>query len=56
MCSVAAERADVSDHVGCFSRSDHLLDGADGVHLDVNVDARLRVRRLHRFEFFGHEL
>ena len=49
-----AERADVADYVGGLCRSDHLLDGADCVHLDIDVDARLCVRRLDRFLFFGH--
>ena len=42
----AAERADVADDGLRLGSRDHLLDGTDRVHLDVDVDACLRVRRL----------
>ena len=45
----AAECADSADNVGGFCGSDHLLDGSDGIHLDIYIDARLGVRGLRLF-------
>ena len=45
----AAECADSADNVGGLGRSDHLLDGSDGIHLNINIDTGLGVRGLRLF-------
>lgn len=45
----AAECADSADNVGGLGRSDHLLDGSDSIHLDINIDTGLGVRGLRLF-------
>ena len=47
-----AKRSDITDDGSRLRRSNHLLDGADGIHLDVNVDTRLGIRGLG---FLGHD-
>ena len=44
--------SDITDDGSRLRRSNHLLDGADGIHLDVNVDTRLGIRGLG---FLGHD-
>ncbi len=45
----AAECADSADNVGGLGRSDHLLDGSDSIHLDIDIDTGLGVRGLRLF-------
>ncbi len=45
----AAECADSADNVGGLGGSDHLLDGSDGIHLNINIDTGLGVRGLRLF-------
>ena len=45
----AAECADSADNVGGLGRSDHLLDGSDSIHLNINIDTGLGVRGLRLF-------
>ena len=45
----AAECADAADNVGGLGGSDHLLDGSDGIHLNINIDTGLGVRGLRLF-------
>lgn len=45
----AAECADPADNVGGLGGSDHLLDGSDSIHLNINIDTGLGVRGLRLF-------